>query len=127
MVLVLLTVTSSVRPSLTSQHYMGLIELLVVVCEAIVCRMSSVYGVRKLRCGRSLLLLFVRVDMCFDTLGELFSDGPLSLRVDSSERPKLPSFDSRLNLVHLFGQVDGADLVVSRSCGLWLLYLSCLS
>ncbi|KAF2615290.1 hypothetical protein F2Q70_00007263 [Brassica cretica] len=48
MVLVLLTVTSSVRPSLTFQHYMGLIELLVVVCEAIVCRMSSVYGVRKL-------------------------------------------------------------------------------
>ncbi|KAL0805311.1 hypothetical protein Bca101_097802 [Brassica carinata] len=48
-VFVLLTATSNVRPSLTSQHYMGLIELLVVVCEAIVCRMGSGYGVRKLR------------------------------------------------------------------------------
>ncbi|KAG2251901.1 hypothetical protein Bca52824_082037 [Brassica carinata] len=43
-VFVLLTATSNVRPSLTSQHYMGLIELLVVVCEAIVCRMGSGYG-----------------------------------------------------------------------------------
>ncbi|CAN6930925.1 unnamed protein product [Brassica oleracea var. botrytis] len=37
-VLVSLTVTISVRSLLTSQHYLGLLELLVVVCEAIVCR-----------------------------------------------------------------------------------------
>lgn len=42
------------------------------------------------------------VGRCFDTLGELFLDGPLSLRVDSSGRPKLPGFDFRLNLVHFF-------------------------
>ncbi|KAL0662574.1 hypothetical protein Bca4012_099411 [Brassica carinata] len=96
-VFVLLTATSNVRPSLTSQHYMGLIELLVVVCEAIVCRMGSGYGVRK-----PLILLLVRVGMCFDALGELFSDEPLSLRADSLGRPKLPGSDSRLNLVHLF-------------------------
>ena len=47
-VLMSLTVTASVRSSLTSQHYMGLVELLVVVCEAIVCRLGSDYGVRRL-------------------------------------------------------------------------------
>ena len=49
MVLVSLTVTISVRSPLTSQHYLGLLEPLVVVCEAIVCRLGSVYGVRRLR------------------------------------------------------------------------------
>ncbi|KAL0658670.1 hypothetical protein Bca4012_079255 [Brassica carinata] len=47
MVLVSLTVTACVRSSLTSQHYMGLLELLVVVCEAIVCRLGSDYGVQR--------------------------------------------------------------------------------
>ncbi|KAF3552421.1 hypothetical protein DY000_02008920 [Brassica cretica] len=49
MVLVSLTVTACVWSSLTSQHYMGLLELLVVVCEAIVCRLGSDYGVQRLR------------------------------------------------------------------------------
>ncbi|KAL0762104.1 hypothetical protein Bca101_078254 [Brassica carinata] len=49
MVLVSLTVTACVRSSLTSQHYMGLLELLVVVCEAIVCRLGSDYGVQRLQ------------------------------------------------------------------------------
>ncbi|CAN7049424.1 unnamed protein product [Brassica rapa subsp. trilocularis] len=48
-VLVSLTVTISVRSPLTCQHYLGLLEPLVVVCEAIVCRLGSVYGVRRLR------------------------------------------------------------------------------
>ncbi|CAF2171469.1 hypothetical protein BRARA_G01713 [Brassica rapa] len=48
-VLVSLTVTISVRSPLTSQHYLGLLEPLVVVCEAIVCRLGSVYGVRRSR------------------------------------------------------------------------------
>ncbi|KAF3561899.1 hypothetical protein DY000_02018505 [Brassica cretica] len=38
----------------------------------------------------------------FEVLGKLFSDGPLSLRADSSGRPKLPGSDSRLNLVRSF-------------------------
>ncbi|KAL0642453.1 hypothetical protein Bca4012_040743 [Brassica carinata] len=49
MVLVSLTVTACVLSSLTSQHYMGLLELLVVVCEAIVCSLDSDYGVQRLR------------------------------------------------------------------------------
>ncbi|KAL0646834.1 hypothetical protein Bca4012_045125 [Brassica carinata] len=49
MVLVSLTVTACVWSSLTSQHYMGLLELLVVVCEAILCRLGSDYGVQRLR------------------------------------------------------------------------------
>ncbi|KAG5378664.1 hypothetical protein IGI04_026506 [Brassica rapa subsp. trilocularis] len=76
-VLVSLTVTISVRSPLTCQHYLGLLEPLVVVCEAIVCR-------------------------CFEVIDELFSGGPLSLRADSSGRPNLPGSNSRLNLVHLF-------------------------
>ncbi|KAG2273528.1 hypothetical protein Bca4012_045772 [Brassica carinata] len=38
----------------------------------------------------------------FEVLSNLFSDGPLSLRADSSGKPKLPGFDSRLNLVRSF-------------------------
>ena len=49
MVLVSLTVTACVRSSLTSQNYMGLLELFVVVCEVIVCRLDSDYGVQRLR------------------------------------------------------------------------------
>ena len=49
MVLVSLTVTACVRSSFTSQHYMGLLKFLVVVCAAIVCRLGSDYGVQRLR------------------------------------------------------------------------------
>ncbi|KAG5411634.1 hypothetical protein IGI04_007953 [Brassica rapa subsp. trilocularis] len=94
MVLVFLTVTACVRSSLTSQHYMGLLELLVVVREAIVCRLGSDYGV-------------------IDAIGELFLGGSLSLRADSSGSPKLSGSGSRLNLVHLFAASCWCELVDS--------------
>ncbi|KAF2539912.1 hypothetical protein F2Q68_00020459 [Brassica cretica] len=43
---------------------------------------------------------------CYEVLGKLFLDGSLSLRVDSSEKPKLPDFGSRLNLTHLFARIS---------------------
>ncbi|KAF3502450.1 hypothetical protein F2Q69_00041983 [Brassica cretica] len=43
---------------------------------------------------------------CYEVLGKLFLDGVLSLRVDSSGKPKLPGFGSRLNLTHLFARVS---------------------
>ncbi|KAG2249390.1 hypothetical protein Bca52824_089018 [Brassica carinata] len=65
---------------------MGLLELLVVVCEATVCRLGSDYGVQRLR------PVFLGSAPCtgdFDAIGELFSGGPLSLREDSPGRTKL--------------------------------------
>ncbi|KAF3588561.1 hypothetical protein F2Q69_00028108 [Brassica cretica] len=50
-------------------------------------------------------LVFVHIPASlryYEVFGELFSDGSLSLRADSSGRPKLPGSDSRLNLAHLF-------------------------
>ena len=46
-------------------------------------------------------------------LGELFSGGSLSLRADSSERPKLPGYDSRLNLVLVELRVCGCSCCIS--------------
>ena len=91
------------------------------------CRLGSDQGVRRLRpvfarsgivfglspglinarvgygmCARPLLWLSIRVYRYYEVFGELFSGGSLSLRADSSERPKLPGSDSRLNLAHLF-------------------------
>ena len=60
-----------------------------------------------------------------DVLGELFSGGPLSLRADSSGRPKLPGSDSRLNLVHLFAASCCYGFSRAPGLRLWLLYLSC--
>ncbi|CAG7895427.1 unnamed protein product [Brassica rapa] len=76
MVLVSLTVTACVRSSLTSQHYMGLFELLVVVREAIVCRLGLGYGVQsedttKSKCSSSLLVRKLKVPglLVIDTPG----------------------------------------------------------
>ncbi|KAG5377610.1 hypothetical protein IGI04_025452, partial [Brassica rapa subsp. trilocularis] len=125
-VLVSLTATSSVRPSLTYQHLTGLFELHVVVHVAIVCRMeyggcssfcSDRHPVQVVSGPNKCLVSLLRVGWCFEALAELFSGGPLSLIADSSGRPKLPGSDSRLNLVHLFAASCWCGLVEPRDCG----------
>ena len=91
------------------------------------CRLGSDQGVRRLRpvfarsgivlglptglinarvgyrgCARPLLWLSIPVCRYYEVFGELFLGESLSLRADSSGRPKLPGSDSRLNLAHLF-------------------------
>ncbi|KAG2252783.1 hypothetical protein Bca4012_100377 [Brassica carinata] len=53
-------------------------------------------------CARPLLWLSIPVCRYYEVFGELFLGESLSLRADSSGRPKLPGSDSRLNLAHLF-------------------------
>ncbi|KAF3494804.1 hypothetical protein DY000_02054169 [Brassica cretica] len=81
--------------SLTSQHHLGLLELFVVVCEAIVCRLGSVWDVRRLQ------PLFARSGIVY-SLSKLFSDRPLSLRADHRGSQNYWGPDSRLNLAHSF-------------------------
>ncbi|CAF2046773.1 BnaAnng30520D [Brassica napus] len=76
-VLVSLIVTSNVRSSLTSQHFIGLLEPLVVAVSG-----SNNYLIWMLCVNCVAAVAVVRLGMCFEAFNELFSGGSLSLRAD---------------------------------------------
>ena len=146
-VLVSLIVTSNVRSSLTSQHFIGLLEPLVVVCGAVVCRFGLWLGIAEVAahfarfgavyrpfpgliiarfgcCGwvaPLLLLLFVWAFL-WGARQAVFG-WVIIFKSGSPGRPKLLGSDSRLNLAHPFA----ASCWCGLSCvlGLWL-WWSCL-
>ena len=67
--------------------------------------------------ARPSLWLYILTGGCFETLGELFSVGPLCLRADHRGGQSYRDLDSQLNLAHFLWQAVGADLVELQSFG----------